>query len=172
MELDPSFMTELRVLFLNGATPAALVRNVTAHYPDDPMPLLVAEEYFSQAFQIGVLFHEPIDSGFLNVHLLRDMVGRCPLWRESVAHLVPVGSAWCDGLQVSTDDLSMHEAIRPECHPALADSWDGLPPKVRTFVHRILAAAQGEHERAEVFARLAGKLQERIGEPEVAEVRS
>lgn len=166
MELDPNFITELRVMFLNGASPTHLIHHVAARYSGEPMWAFYTEEYFSQAFQIGMLVPPRIYAESVDRNLLRDMVGRCPLWRDSVAHLVPLGSAWCDGLTVAIDDLPMAEAIHPEAHPALADLWPTLPERAQLAIRQSMVNAQACYERMQVFVRLAGRLQERVAELE------
>ena len=92
------------------------------------------------------------------------MVGRSGRWRESVDSAP--GSAWCDELAVSPDDLKMHDGVRPESHPALADIWNALPPRAQDFLRRTMVNAQGYYERAQVLARLVERLQEQVVELE------
>jgi hypothetical protein len=176
MRVDPRIVTELREMFLNGATPSRLVRHIAVrHEGDQDWPTYV-EPYFAEAFSVttfAMVGHsaevdlDRTDLSGIDVDLLRDMVGRKAAWRESADHIS--ASAWCDGLTVSPDDLAMNDKIRPESHPALTDSWESMKPRAREFVRQAMVNAQGYYERMEVFVRLSEQLQKRIIELEAAE---
>ena len=172
MQVDPQIVAELRAMFLNGATPSRLVRYIVSRHEGDQDWATYVESYFTEAFSVTLLMDryptpvdlDQIDLSDLDGEILRDMVGRQVAWRESVSH--PSGSAWCDGLSVSSDDLTMNQKIRPESHPALTDSWASMTPRAREFVRQAMVNAQGYYERMQVFARLAERLQEQINELE------
>jgi hypothetical protein len=172
MPVDPQIVAELRAMFLNGSTPSRLVRYIASRHEGDPDWPTYVESYFTEAFSVTLLMdHYPtpveldgIDISDLDGDLLRDMVGRQAAWRESVSH--PAGSAWCDGLSVSPDDLTMNQQIRPESHPALTDSWASMTPRAREFVRQAMVNSQGYYERMQVLVRLVERLQEQINELE------
>jgi hypothetical protein len=169
MHIDPQVVAELRALFLDGATPSRLVRHIATRHEGDPSWPSHVEPYFAEAFAVTtfVMADRPPEADLdrhnlseLDVDILRDMVGRQAGWRHTVAHAP--GAAWCDDLSVSTDDLRMGDQVRPESHPALADSWASMSPRAREFVRQAMVNAQGYYERMHVLVRLAERLQEQV----------
>jgi hypothetical protein len=169
MRTDPRVVAELRALFLAGATPWRLVRHIASRHDGDPDWAAAVGSYFAEAFSVSTLAldccRRPVDldgppPAHLDAELLRDMVGRMADWRT------PGDPAWCDGLSVSPDGLAMIDGLRPEAHPALAESWELLPPRVKEFVRQAMTNAQGYYEYAQVLARLAERLQQQVVELE------
>lgn len=171
MPVDALIVTELRELFLNGATPSRLIRHIASRHEGESSWTQLVEPYFHQAFDVSTFFMEgrpqevdldSLDFDSLNKELLRDMVGRSAQWKSAVDD----ESNWSEGLAVATDDRRMIEALRPESHSALADSWPNLPPRVRDFIRQSMVNAQGYYEQVQVLSKLIERLQAQVLELE------
>jgi hypothetical protein len=106
------------------------------------------------------------DLSFLNTDVLHDIIRRVPFWRTAAVPPLSVHRAWCDGMTMAPDELELIDGIRPESHPALAESWPSMDVRAREFVRQAMVNAQVCHERVQILSCLVEALQKQVNEPE------
>jgi hypothetical protein len=159
-------------MFATGATPSRLIQFIADHFPADANWPSYVQACFASAFSTVVLDMEnhpsdqPVDdkkAADLNTRVLHEIVGRVPLWRDSVASQ---DRLWFDGLSISSDELSLIDSVHPESHPSLAESWPKMNEEAREFIRRTMVNSQSYYEKTQILARLVEKLQQQVGDHE------
>jgi hypothetical protein len=171
MSTRPEVIRELRVLFKEGATPSRLIRHIVARHPGESSWHALIQDYFLEAFGVPIVRglqpfdnyrHADLRYAFLNEHLIHEILEKHAQWdQEEGQHKEAI--SWLDSTQ-ATDKEELLKQAQAAIVPELADCWERLDLRERSFIQRTMASANGLYEEVKVLARLAEQLQQKIVE--------
>ena len=140
MQIDDAFLDGLRLMFMEGATPSRLIRQIVCRFAagEDNLHQIV-QTCFLQAFDVGPLsisrkqnFTRLDEEDFykLNYHLIPQIIENFPRWGSCIpSAIVPF---WKD-LEIKSDREFIRQSA-PEVIPELGKNWERLDPEAQKCV--------------------------------------
>jgi hypothetical protein len=180
MQTDSRVVDELRSLFKAGATPSALVRRIAELHHGELSLDRLARVYFREAFgvpmlQIGSELVDRIACGEgcapLTSRVVHQMVAARREWDRPNTPDGPQPACWLDSV-TATDDAALLRAVEAGTLPEFASCWEHLDEGAKRFIARTVAGARALHEKVQILAALAERLQEQLHAVELAQTRT
>ena len=164
MPIDDSFLDELRLMFMKGATPSCLMAQIASrHNGQGPLAAHI-QHVFHCAFHVGpIRLSRKLDWSqldvdaceSLNLWLIPKMIELFPTWG---GHLPAAEEPFWKEIKTK-DAAQLSKGVAPETIPELTNSWDAIDSEARRYIIRILANLDEVYENSQILARLAERLQ-------------
>jgi hypothetical protein len=175
MPVNPLVVDELRSLFKLGATPSALIRRIAERHAGEPKLDVLVRAYFREAFHVPMVrigteqVKQIAEGGSLPVliaAILHRMVQTRAEWDRPESRDDSSDGCWLDAV-MATDEAATTMSPDPKQIPELAGSWDRMDDEAKEFIKRLIGNSHSLHEKVDVIATLAERLQQRVKLPAV-----
>ncbi len=161
-------VTEIRRLFMDGATPSQLMERIAREHKDDPRLHAIIMEYFREAFGVPLVrnvvpgddYSPSSRHAHYNPDILPEIVRRMSDW-----NVESLEESWLNGASVCL--LAEHtERLKTAHFEELDRVWDTLDDKEKLFIIRKVALKDYYWDVVKLLAMMAERLQQKIVELE------
>src|SRR5579872_2983377 len=112
---DPVVVSELRLLFQQGATPSRLIQHILERHAGEEHLQFFVQDYFREAFGVDIVRgvtpfdkdrYDALDYAFLNNDVLAEMIEKQAGWNPQANHAEGEPRGWLAGL--TTKSIYQH----------------------------------------------------------------